>query len=100
VTDAITLSFGPVKHGTLFPPTLSSITATIKNSSDLTAKCTYDATPDFDSHRDFTVSPHGSTDLTFEGVETGSNYHATVTCHDASGMQKPPIGSDSKNPTF
>jgi hypothetical protein len=91
VTDAITLSFAPPKIITLIPPS-ASITATVSNSSDLTAKCTYDATPDFDSHRDFTVNPHRSTDLTFNGVATGTNYHVVVSCHDASGKQTQEIG--------
>jgi hypothetical protein len=97
VTDAISLSFGPPQI-TLIPPS-ASITATVTNSSDLTGKCTYDADP-LNIHRDFTVPAHGSTDLTFNGLALGITYHAKVTCNDSSGKQKPPIGSDSKSPTF
>jgi hypothetical protein len=98
VTDAITLSFGPPQI-TLIPPS-ASITATVSNSSDLTAKCTYDATPDFNSHRDFTVNPHGSTDLTFNGFATGTSYHVKVSCRDASGKQTQEIGHPEQNVTF
>jgi hypothetical protein len=91
VTDAISLSFGP--------PGLGSITATVSNSSDLNGKCTYDASP-LNIHRDFNVPAHGSTDLTFTGLNTFTTYHAKVTCNDSSGKQKPPIGSDSKDVSF
>lgn len=84
VTNAIKLSFGPAKLG--------SITATISNSSNLPAQCTYDATPDFDSHREFAVPPNGSTPLTFRGFNTGTTYHAVVTCNDSSGTQSEPLG--------
>ncbi|MGD1256614.1 hypothetical protein ACKUT9_20520 [Mycobacterium seoulense] len=91
VTNAIQLKFGP--------PSLGSITATISNSSALTAKCTYDSTP-FNTHRDFTVDPHGSTDLTFNGVNSNTNYHVVVSCHDASGKQTQEIGHQETNVAF
>ncbi|MGD1171141.1 hypothetical protein ACKUVQ_24135 [Mycobacterium seoulense] len=91
VTNAIQLKFGTPKFG--------SITATISNSSDLTAKCTYDSTP-FNTHRDFTVNPHGSTDLTFGGINTNTNYHVVVSCHDASGKQTQEIGHQETNVAF
>jgi hypothetical protein len=91
VSNAIQLSFGP--------PRLGSITATISNSSDLTAKCTYDSTP-FNTHRDFTVNPHSSTDQTFSGFNTGTSYHVVVSCHDASGKQSQEIGHAETNVTF
>jgi hypothetical protein len=91
VTNAIQLSFGP--------PRLGSITATISNSSDLTAKCTYDATP-FNTHRDLTVNPHSSTDQTFSGFNTLTSYHVVVSCHDASGKQSQEIGHAETNVTF
>jgi hypothetical protein len=97
VTDAISLSFGKPKI-TLIPPS-ASITATVSNSSALPGKCTYDATP-FDTHRDFNVPAHGSTPLTFTGLATGTTYHATVSCKDASGKQTQPIGSNSQDVTF
>lgn len=92
VTNAIALSFGP--------PSLGNITATVKNSSDLTGNCTYDATGLADTHRDFTVGPKVSTTLSFNGFNTGTTYHATVTCTDASGKQTQPIGTDSKDVRF
>jgi hypothetical protein len=92
VTNAIALSFGP--------PHLGSITATIKNSSNLTAKCTYDASGITKTHRDFTVSPQGSTDLTFNGFNTGSSYHVVVSCHDAGGKQTQEIGHAETDVTF
>ena len=92
VTDAITLSFAP--------PGLGSITATVTNSSDLTAKCTYDATGLTKTHRDFTVSPHGSTNLTFNGFNTGTSYHVVVKCSDASGKQTQEIGRADQDVTF
>jgi hypothetical protein len=91
VTDAITLTFAP--------PDFGSITATVANSSDLTAKCTYDSTP-FKNHRDFTVDPHGSTPLTFSGVNLGISYHVTVSCKDASGTQQQPIGVVNQDVSF
>ena len=91
VTDAIVLLFGP--------PKLGSITATVSNSSDLTAQCTYDATP-FDTHRDFTVGPKTNTSLTFNGLNTGTSYHVVVSCHDASGKQTQEIGHVEKDVTF
>jgi hypothetical protein len=92
VTNAIKLSFGN--------PGFGSITATISNSSDLPGKCTYDATGLADTHRDFNVPAKGSTNLTFNGFNTGTTYHATVSCNDASGKQTQPIGSDSKDVKF
>jgi hypothetical protein len=97
VTDAIGLSFGQPKI-TLIPPS-ASITATVTNSSALPGKCTYDATPG-NTHRDFTVPAKGSTPLTFSGLATGTNYHATVSCTDSSGKQTQPIGSASQDVTF
>jgi hypothetical protein len=85
------LSFGP--------PRLGSITATISNSSALTAKCTYDSTP-FNTHRDFTVNPNGSTNLNFSGFNTGTSYHVVVSCHDASGKQTQEIGHAETNVSF
>lgn len=92
VTNAIALSFGP--------PSFGNITATVRNSSDLTGNCTYDATGLADTHRDFTVGAKGSTTLSFNGFNTGTTYHATVNCTDASGKQTQPIGSDSKDVRF
>jgi hypothetical protein len=92
VTDAIALSFGPAGFG--------SITATVKNSSDLTAKCTYDASGLSNTHRDFTVSPKGQQTLTFNGFNTGSSYHVVVSCHDASGTQPQEIGHAEQDVTF
>ena len=92
VTDAITLSFSP--------PGLGSITATITNSSELTAKCTYDATGITKTHRDFNVNPKGSTNLTFSGFNTGTTYHVVVSCHDASGKQPQEIGHAEQDVTF
>jgi hypothetical protein len=83
VTDAVRLSFAPPKVG--------SITATVTNSSTLTAQCTYDADP-FGEHRDFTVPPKGKTNLTINGVNTGTTYHVVVSCHDADGKQPQEIG--------
>lgn len=91
VTDAISMSFGP--------PGLGNITATISNSSDLNGKCTYDATP-FNTHRDFNVPAHGSTPLTFNGLNTGTSYHVTVSCKDASGKQTQPIGTTTQDVSF
>jgi hypothetical protein len=97
VTDAIRLSFGAPKINVFSP---STITATVKNSSGLTASCTYDATGLADNHRDFTVGPTASTDLTFEGVATGSTYHVVVSCHDASGKQPQEIGHQETDVKF
>jgi hypothetical protein len=96
VTDAIRLSFGAPNITFLG----SSITATVKNSSGLTAKCTYDASGLANTHRDFTVGPQGSTDLTFSGLATGSTYHVVVSCHDASGKQTQEIGHQETDVTF
>jgi hypothetical protein len=92
VTNAIALSFGP--------PHLGSVTATVRNSSDLTAKCTYDASGLTNTHRDFTVGPKGSTDLTFNGFNTGTSYHAVVKCKDASGKQTQDIGDAEQDVRF
>jgi hypothetical protein len=92
VTDAISLSFGT--------PSLGNITATVSNSSDLNGKCTYDATGLTKTHQNFNVPAHGSTPLTFSGLNTGTSYHAVVSCLDASGKQTQPIGSDSKDVRF
>jgi hypothetical protein len=97
VTNAITLAFSP--------PNLGSITATISNSSDLNAKCTYDASATNlplipKTHRDFTVGPKASTDLTLNGFNTGASYHAVVSCHDASGKQTQEIGHAEQDVTF
>lgn len=91
VTNAIILTFGP--------PGFGKVTATVANSSDLTGKCHYHADPS-NTNRDFTVNPHNSTDLTFTGFNTGTTYHATVTCTDASGKQQEPIGTSSSSVTF
>jgi hypothetical protein len=91
VTDAIKLSFGP-SNG-------FSITATVTNSSSLKGQCTYDATPS-NTHRDFTVPPNGSTDLTFSGLGLGVSYHAVVACKDASGKQSESIGRAETDVTF
>jgi hypothetical protein len=92
VTNAIALSFSP--------PGFGSITATVTNSSDLTAKCTYDASGLTKTHRDFTVGPRGSTNLTFNGFNTGTSYHVVVSCHDASGKQSQEIGHVEQDVTF
>jgi hypothetical protein len=92
VTNAIQLSFGP--------PHLGNITATISNSSDLTAQCTYDAQGIVDAHRDFQVGPKGSTALKFSGFNTGTSYHVVVSCKDASGKQPGEIGHAETNVTF
>ncbi len=91
VTDAIRLSFAP--------PKLGSITATVTNSSPLTAQCTYDADP-FGEHRDFTVPAKGTTNLTFSGFNTGTSYHVVVSCHDADGKQPQEIGHAETDVTF
>lgn len=91
VTDAIALSFGP--------PTFTSITATVRNSSALKAACTYDASPS-GTHRDFTVPANGATDLTFNGLSLGASYHAVVSCHDASGTRPQEIGHAEADVTF
>jgi hypothetical protein len=49
VENAIQLSFGPPQPG--------KIVATVANSSELTAKCTYDASGLTKTHRDFTIAP-------------------------------------------
>jgi hypothetical protein len=92
VTNAIALSFGA--------PGLGSITATVTNSSGLTGKCTYDASGLAKTHRDFTVGPNASTNLTFNGLNTGASYHVVVSCHDASGKQTQEIGHAEQNVTF
>jgi hypothetical protein len=99
VTNAIQLSFGPAT-GILFVPEGGSITATIKNSSDLTASCHYSSTPGGLTDQDFSVGPKGSTDLPFTGTRTGTTYHAVVSCHDASGQQPQEIGHAEKDVKF
>jgi hypothetical protein len=96
VTDAIRLSFGKPNISVFG----SSITATVKNSSGLTASCTYDASGLAATHRDFTVGPKVSTDLKFDGTATGSTYHVVVSCHDASGTQPQEIGHQETDVTF
>ena len=91
VTNAITLAFSPANIG--------SIVATVSNSSDLNASCHYSSQP-IDSPRDFNVPAHGSTPLTFTGINAGINYTATVTCNDASGKQTVPLGSSTQNVKF
>jgi hypothetical protein len=99
VTNAITLSFGPAS-GLLFVPDGGSITATIKNSSDLTASCHYSATPGGFTDQDFTVDPKGSKDLPLTGTRLSIKYHAVVSCHDASGQQPQEIGHAERDVTF
>lgn len=96
VTNAIQLSFGPVSGNGV---TGKSITATVTNSSTLTAKCTYDSTPG-GTHRDFTVGPKGSSPLPFNGIGLPVTYHVVVSCHDASGNQTQEIGHAETNVTF
>jgi hypothetical protein len=97
VTNAIQLSFGPVSGNGL---TGKSITATVTNSSALTAKCTYDSTPG-GTHRDFTVGPNGSSSsLSFDGIGLPINYHVVVSCHDSSGKQTQEIGHQETNVVF
>jgi hypothetical protein len=72
----------------------------VTNSSELTAKCTYDATGLTKTHRDFTVPSKGSTPLTFNGLNTGTSYHVVVSCHDASGKQPQEIGHAEQDVTF
>jgi hypothetical protein len=91
VTDAI---------GATFNSNLGSFTATVTNSSALSAKCTYDATGLADTHRDFTVPPKGSTPLKFNGFNTGTSYHVVINCTDASGKQSEPIGHVDQDVTF
>jgi hypothetical protein len=100
VTNAITLSFGAVNPGSIVPPSPASITATVRNSSDLPGHCTYDATGLADTHRDFDVAAHGSKDLTFTGIRTGTSYHAKVSCSDASNKQTQPIGTADSDVRF
>ncbi|OBB66345.1 hypothetical protein [Mycobacterium sp. 852014-50255_SCH5639931] len=96
VTNAIQLTFGPVSGNGL---TGKSITATVTNSSALTAKCTYDSAPG-GNHLDFTVGPNASTALPFDGFGFPVNYHVVVSCHDASGKQTQEIGHAETNVTF
>lgn len=90
-TDAIKVAFGPPKFG--------SITATVSNSSDLKADCTYDATP-FDTHRDFSVPAKGSTPLTFNGVNTGLTYHTVTECSADFNGARTVIGRVEQDVTF
>lgn len=92
VTNAIQLSFGPPRFG--------SITATVSNSSALTATCSYHSTPIDPGIPNFTVGPHASTDVPIKGFNTGTSYHVTVSCHDASGKQTQEIGHAETNVTF
>ncbi|MGD1238876.1 hypothetical protein [Mycobacterium seoulense] len=92
VTNAIQLSFGP--------PHIGSITATVSNSSALTATCSYHSTPIDPGIPNFTVGPHASTDVPIKGFNTGTSYHVTVSCHDASGKQTQEIGHAETNVTF
>jgi len=75
--------------------------ATISNSSDLNGKCTYDATGLTKTHQNFDVAAHGSTPLTFKGI---NNRHQLsrggVSCLDASGKQTQPIGTASQDVQF
>ncbi|BBZ70258.1 hypothetical protein [Mycobacterium paraseoulense] len=92
VTNAIQLSFGP--------PHIGGITATVSNSSDLTATCSYHSTPIDPGIPDFTVGPHASANVPIKGFNTGTSYHVTVSCHDASGKQTQEIGHAETNVTF
>lgn len=83
VTNAISANFATG---------LLSVKVTVSNSSDLSAKCTYDATP-FDVHRDFTIAPKGEKVLNFSGVNSGTDYQVKIVCNDASGKQSVPIGT-------
>jgi hypothetical protein len=96
VVNAITASFGK--------PGLTSIQLIVTNSSALTGACHYDAeaqslNPFVPSQtlRDFPVAPHTTTAKphveTFDGAPTLTNYQVTITCTDASGQQKDPIGT-------
>ncbi|OBA73677.1 hypothetical protein A5641_04800 [Mycobacterium sp. 1554424.7] len=96
VSNAIQLQFGPVSGNGV---TGKSITATVTNSSALTAKCTYDSTPG-GTHRDFTVGPHGTSSLSFDGIGFPVTYHVVVSCHDASGKQTQEIGHQETNVVF
>ncbi|OBK46806.1 hypothetical protein [Mycobacterium sp. 1081908.1] len=96
VTNAIGLSFGPVSGNGV---TGKSITATVTNSSALTAKCTYDSTPG-GNHQDFTVGPKQPGQLVFNGFGLPVRYHVTVSCHDASGKQTQEIGHAETDVTF
>jgi hypothetical protein len=90
VTDAISANF---ETGFL------SVKVTVSNSSDLSAKCTYDATP-FDTHRDFTIAPKGEKVLSFNGLNSGTEYQVKIVCNDASGKQSAPIGTVNDTVTF
>ncbi len=78
---------------------LGSVSVNVSNSSDLNGKCTYDASP-FGTHRDFNVPAHGSTSLSFSGLNTGTTYQVSIVCNDASGKQSGPIGQVNQSVTF
>jgi len=90
VTDAITAT---IDAG------IGSVAVNVSNSSDLNGKCTYDSTP-FGKHQNFNVPAHGSTPFTISGLNTGTNYHVTINCTDASGKQSQPIGHVEQDVRF
>ena len=103
VTNAIGASFRP--------PGLTSISLQVTNSSALTAACHYDAAAHTldplvpkDTQRDFTVAPHTTPANphveTFNGAVTFTNYAVTISCTDASGQQKEPIGTVKLSQTW
>lgn len=81
------------------PPKIGSITATVSNSSDLKADCTYDATP-FDTHRDFSVPAKGSTPLNFSGFNTLTTYHTVTECKADFNGAPTVIGHVEQDVTF
>jgi hypothetical protein len=85
-------------------PGLTSIQLNVTNSSALTAACHYDAEAQSlnplvpnQTLRDFQVAPHTTSAKphveAFDGAPTLTNYQVTITCTDASGQQKDPIGT-------
>jgi len=103
VVNAITASFAK--------PGLTSIQLKVTNSSALTAACHYDAEAQTNNPlvpsqtlRDFQVEPHTTAANphleTFDGAPTLTNYQVTITCTDASGQQKDPIGTVQLSQTW
>jgi hypothetical protein len=99
VTNAIQASFGDT--------TLTTIELNVTNTSNLNARCDYVATTNSlnpvvpkRTTRTFDVPANGNHTERFDGAVTLSTYQVTLSCTDASGTQKEPLGNAQLSVTW
>jgi hypothetical protein len=99
VTNAIQASFGD--------PGLSTLDFNVTNTSSIAARCDYTATANSinplvpkTTKRTFNVPANGNHTETFSGAPTFTNYNVVLSCVDASGKQKAPLGTVNTSVTW